>query len=161
MIDTGISQLYTQGLLMRAGEINDGLRYLSRVAAHQNLFFQNKLFFTAFTYTLFSSHPRTRILPLTAAGCGEPSSLYDAKRYPEFYWLCLVGDDCCHLILTSISVTAQSDNIHGEEEGSLSPAYLDWTTLRYKPRVWGHHIRQQTSVYFLLISCHVTHTHKN
>ena len=33
---------------------------------------------------------------------------------------CLVGDDCCHLILTSISVTAQSDNIHGEEEGSLS-----------------------------------------
>ena len=32
---------------------------------------------------------------------------------------CLVGDDCCHLILTSISVTAPSDNIHGDEE-SLS-----------------------------------------
>lgn len=45
---------------------------------------------------------------------------------------CLVGDDCCHLILTSISVTAQSDNIHGEEEeGALS--YLDWTTLIQDP----------------------------
>lgn len=62
---------------------------------------------------------------------------------------CLVGDDCCHLILTSISVTAQSDNIHGEEEeGSLSSTETGLHTFIQTPSL-------RTSVGFLLITDHV------
>ena len=78
---------------------------------------KSKQFFTTFTYSFLP--------PLNAERLILAVQLLLLRKGIRNFTDCLVGDDCCHLILTSISVTAQSDNIHGEE-GHYHTPWLDY-----------------------------------
>ena len=103
VIDTGISQLYSQGFLMRAEKINDGLSIYHGWLLIKTSSSKIQTIFHHI-YLLFSPTLNEYLQQYRFCCCEK-----GIRNFTD----CLIGDDCCHLILTSISVTAPSDNIHG------------------------------------------------